>query len=84
MEVPHCPNYNACQLVHMANIVSDPQKKQFYLDAYCLGTAEFWSLCKRFIAKNALNFCPDFVLPDSPFSPSEIIDQFDRLSDDSH
>jgi hypothetical protein len=77
MEEPHCPNYSVCQLVQATSIVSDPQKKQFYLDAYCLGTIDDWSLCKRLIAKNALNFCPDFVLPDSPLSPSEIIDQFD-------
>jgi hypothetical protein len=84
MEEPHCPNYNVCQLVHTAKIVSDPQKRQFYLDAYCHSTADTWSACKRFIVKNALNFCPDFVFPDSPLSPSEIIDQFDELSDGSH
>jgi hypothetical protein len=84
MEEPRCPNHDTCQLVHTASVVSDPQKKRSYLNAYCIGNAEAWRVCKRFIARNALNFCPDFVLPDSPLSPSEIIDQFDRISDDSH
>lgn len=84
MEESHCPNYDVCQLVHSASLVSDPSKKRFYLDTYCLGNAKAWSSCKRFIARNALNFCPDFVLPDSPLSPSEIIDRFDQLSDETH
>jgi hypothetical protein len=82
MEDPHCPNYSTCQLVQATSIVSDPQKKQFFLDAYCLRGIEAYSLCKRYIAKNALNLCPDFLLPDSPLSPSEIIEEFDRLSDE--
>jgi hypothetical protein len=83
METPRCPSYEVCQLVHTASVVSDLQKKRFYLDAYCLDGAGAWKACKRFIAKNVLDFCPEFVLPDSPFSPSEIIDQFDQLSDET-
>ncbi len=63
----------------MTSLVSDPQRRQFYLNTYCLHGDKAWNSCKRLIAKNALNFCPDFVLPDSPLSPSEIIDEFDRL-----
>jgi hypothetical protein len=81
MEEACCPNYDVCQLVQTASVVSDPQRRQFYLDAYCLRGNDAWEACKRYAAKNALNFCPDFVLPDSPLSPSEIIDHFDRLSD---
>ncbi len=84
MEEPHCPNYNDCLLVQTTSIVADPQKKRFFLYTYCLHGAEAYGLCKRFITKNTLNFCPDFVLPDSPLSPSQIIDEFDRLSEESH
>lgn len=83
MEMPHCSNYDVCQLVHTSSVVSDPQKKRFYLDAYCLDTNGAWKACKRYVAKNALDFCPEFVLPDSPLSPSEIIDRFDQLSDET-
>jgi len=34
--------------------------------------------CKRLIAKNTLDFCPDFVLPATPLSVDEIIDKFDE------
>lgn len=80
MEDLHCPDYNICRLVHTTSIVSDSQRKLFYLHAYCIRGDEAWSSCKRYIAKNTLNFCPDFVLPDSLLSPSEVIDEFDRLS----
>jgi hypothetical protein len=80
MEKPHCPNYDVCLLVQTPNILCDPQRREFYLDRYCLRGSDAWEACKRYIAKNVLNFCPDFVLPDSPLSPSEIIDEFDRLS----
>lgn len=82
--MPRCPNYDICQLVHTTSVVSDLPKKRFYVDAYCLDSTGVWKSCKRFIARNALNFCPEFVLPDSPLSPSEIIDRFDQLSDETH
>jgi len=82
MQDSRCPNYDVCRLVHTMSIVSNPQKKKFYLHSYCVQADEAWTRCKRYIAKNALNLCPDFVLPDSPLSPAEIIDEFDRFSED--
>jgi len=84
MEDPRCPNYDTCRLVHTANVVSDSQRKEFYLRTYCTTGNKAWGVCKRYIAKNILEFCADFVLPDSPLSPSEIVDEFDKRSDDGH
>jgi hypothetical protein len=83
MEVPRCTNYSNCQLISTDSIVSDPQKKLFYIHTYCTRGENAWSNCKRYITKAALSFCPDFVLPDSLFTSAEIIDEFDRLQRDN-
>jgi len=36
-----------------------------------------WLTCTRYITKSQLNFCPDFVLPDTDATPDEIIARFD-------
>ena len=48
---------------------------------YCQRTQEHWSVCKRFIIKNELGTCPDFVLPDTTLSLPEIIAKFDEQQD---
>jgi len=72
-----CPNYQTCQLVNLPHIVPDKGKKEMYMSLYCRAGATAWSSCKRYITKKELNFCPDFVLPDSPETPGDIIDRFD-------
>ena len=73
-----CPNYETCLLVNGSTIVTDPVKKDRYISLYCTGEEISWSKCKRYIVKIALNFCPDPVLPDSPGTPSDFIDEFDK------
>ncbi len=73
-----CPNYQICKLVTTKGFSGDEQRRQEYMDEYCIRGKEKWSACKRYITKKALNFCPDFVLPDTTLSPDEIIDKFDE------
>jgi hypothetical protein len=72
-----CPNYKSCQLVNAPYIVREATKRDMYMSKYCLHGESAWSRCKRYITDKALNFCPDFVLPDSPGTPEEIISKFD-------
>jgi len=74
----HCPNYNDCKLVNSLIIVATLEAKENYMTNYCLQDKKYWSTCKRYITKATLNFCPDFVLPDTPLTPEEIIDKFDN------
>jgi len=73
-----CPNYPTCILVNPPYIPLDAGKKETYMSIYCHGGDTAWDSCKRYITKRALNFCPDFVLPDMPGTPDEIIDEFDK------
>lgn len=73
-----CPNIKGCRLVIAAVVVPDDKRRNEYLTTYCKAGEEKWSLCKRFITKQKLNFCPDFVLPDTQLTPDEIIDKFDE------
>ena len=80
MEDSYCPNYNTCKLVTIAGFAGDEQRRQQYIEAYCNIGETRWKTCTRYIAKEALNFCPDFVFPDTDLSPDEIIDKFDELN----
>lgn len=74
----YCPNYSDCKLVNSNEIIAIANVKDDYISRYCLNDKENWSQCKRYIAKTSLNFCPDFVLPDTPLTPAEIIEKFDN------
>jgi len=78
MDVHYCPNYNICKLVKKFGFTGDESQREKYITDYCQADKEKWESCKRLVAKNTLNFCPDFVLPDSPLSMDEIIDKFDN------
>jgi hypothetical protein len=80
MDNSYCSNYNICKLVHEVGFTSDEDQRKRFIAEYCQTNETKWSTCKRFIAKNILNFCPDFVLPDTPLSTREIIDKFDEQS----
>jgi len=73
-----CPNYKTCLVVNAPYIVSEAVKREMYMSTYCLRDEVSWSVCKRYITKKALNFCPDSVLPDSTGSPAEIMNEFDE------
>ena len=78
MEDPYCPNYISCKLVKDKNFIPDKEIRISYLNNYCKAGEKQWQVCKRLITKNELNFCPDFVLPDTTLTPDEIIDKFDN------
>ncbi len=69
-----CPNHNTCKLVNSDVVVPDPEKKQFYVDEFCLNE-DNWPSCKRYVTKRALWFCPDWLLPDANMTEDEIIER---------
>ncbi len=73
-----CPNYINCQLINKEDVLQDKSQQRQYIRDFCLGGDEAWGRCKRYMTKQELNFCPDFVLPDSPWSPDEIMDIFEE------
>lgn len=73
-----CPNIEVCRLVIAPEVLPDSDKRNEIIETYCKQGEAKWSLCKRFITKQKLNFCPDFVLPDTQLTPDEIIDKFDE------
>lgn len=77
MKANYCPNYTNCKLATTNEVVKDKLKEKFISD-YCMKDKNHWSKCKRYITKTTLNFCPDFVLPDTFLTPEEIIDKFDN------
>lgn len=77
MKNSFCPNYDSCKLITDENIVRDKGQRLSYICNFCKADKDKWCTCKRLITKKALNFCPDFVLPDTLLSPDEIIDKFD-------
>jgi hypothetical protein len=72
-----CPNYDSCRLVQNQGFTGDETQRISYLSAYCQAGQTRWETCKRYIVKNLLHFCPDFVMPDTVLTPDEIIDKFD-------
>jgi len=81
MDSKICANYEVCRLVAAEDYEIDLAEKNDYIEKFCTAGVNKWTSCKRYITKSELNFCPDFVLPDTALSPKEIIDKFDE--DDS-
>lgn len=73
-----CPNIDICRLVNAADYKIDKVAKENFLKIYCKTESENWENCNRYIVKEELNFCPDFVLPDSGLSAGEVLDKFDE------
>jgi hypothetical protein len=80
MDQNFCPNYKGCQIIVNDLFVTDQNKKQYYLQTYCEAGNDSWKACMRFKTKLALNFCPEYILPDSNFTIDEILDKFEELS----
>jgi len=78
MEGINCPNITECNLVTVKGFTGDEIQQQQYIKNYCEAGNEMWGICTRFMVKKALNFCPDFVLPDTSMTPDEVIDKFDK------
>ncbi len=73
-----CPNISTCNLVVRDDLGINAKKKKEYMSKYCHRNEESWSVCTRYLTKKAINFCPDFVLPNSKMTPDEVIDKFDE------
>ena len=74
----YCPNFQICRLVTTDEVVDNHDRKERYISQFCHSYHNDWETCKRFITKNALQACPDFVLPDSKMSVAEILDKWDE------
>ena len=77
MEMNFCPNYKGCQIINVENFVESKEKKEFYIKNFCEAEESEWSKCRRYQTKEILNFCPEFVLPDSKLTVDEILDKFE-------
>ncbi len=75
---PNCPNMPTCFFVNTMRAKMLVNNHTDYIEKYCQGSFTAWSECTRYIVKNAINFCPDFVLPDSKMTPDEVITKFDE------
>lgn len=73
-----CPNHKGCQIINIEGFVSEPSQRIEFIKTYCEAENNNWSQCKRFQTKDALNFCPDFVMPNSAFSLDEILDKMEN------
>jgi len=78
MDNSNCPNYHTCKLAKEPGFTGDEAQRNNYIAQYCIADKGLWESCKRLIVKNTINFCPDFVLPDTSLSIDEIIDKFDE------
>ncbi|GAB4316661.1 MAG: hypothetical protein Kow00127_08210 [Bacteroidales bacterium] len=75
----HCVNINSCRLFTISEFGGNENARKNYIEHYCLDDNQ-WKNCKRYQVKEKLQFCPDFVLPDTNMSIDEIIDEFDRIN----
>lgn len=72
-----CPNLHNCKFINSGKPESCNHEKDFYLTGFCRSEHSNWENCKRLQTKSILDFCPDFVLPDSQMSIDQIMEIFD-------
>jgi hypothetical protein len=72
------PNIEICKLVITPGFMDNKYQRNIYLQTYCRSDSNKWESYKQSIVKHKLNYCPDFVLPDTELIPDEIINKFDR------
>ena len=78
-----CPNMSTCKLVTDAGFIGDSMLRERYLTSYCRNEKLGYTFCNRYITKETIHFCPDFVLPDSAMTVDEIIERFEELDKQS-
>lgn len=74
----YCPNREACKLYLLEGFIEKEVQRLDYIKLWCQSDQTKWSSCTRYVVKEAIHFCPDFVLPDSNMTPDEVIDRFDK------
>lgn len=77
MELKFCPNHKGCQIINLEGFIKSNEIKNNYISNYCEAGEEKWSNCKRFQTKKALNFCPDFILPDTNLTLDQIFEKIE-------
>ncbi|HOZ30715.1 MAG TPA: hypothetical protein PLL66_07340 [Bacteroidales bacterium] len=77
MNKSSCPNIHGCQIINIKDFIA-PEDKEIYIKNYCSSEKEEWEKCKRYITKNELNFCPDFVMPDTEYTTDQILDIIEK------
>lgn len=77
----NCPNAEVCKLYLVEGFTGNEEQRLDYKQSWCQSDETKWSSCTRYVVKEAIHFCPDFVLPDSVMTPDEVIDQFDQESE---
>jgi hypothetical protein len=76
-----CPNVDTCKLFSTKGFIENESQRNEYINTWCNAGEHKWSHCARYVTRKALNFCPDFVLPDTDLTPDEVIDKFDSLNE---
>lgn len=79
MSDPYCPNITTCALVKKIDFLTDHVLRDHYIKTYCKSTSPNYEVCTRFTTKRTINFCPDFVLPDTRMTIDEIIDKYEEF-----
>jgi hypothetical protein len=75
---PLCENFEICRLVCAKDFKIEPSDKANYIKTYCTAGQDNWSKCNRYVTKSQLDFCPDFVLPDTNYTNQQVLDKFDE------
>ena len=66
-----CPYLSKCRL--FSDQLDIPEDLRLvYKCHYCLNTQEKWSLCKRFEYQKIKGICPDFVMPNSLLTHTQV------------
>ncbi|MDX9928794.1 MAG: hypothetical protein RBS37_02970 [Bacteroidales bacterium] len=72
-----CPNIGGCKLVNDREFPIDERTRKHYIGSWCHGYTPGYEACRRYIVRNTLFYCPDFILPDTTMSLDEIIDRIE-------
>jgi hypothetical protein len=73
----------SCKLVQDTGFINDAALRERYIRLYCRSADPGYNNCKRFITKENIHFCPDFVMPDTTFTVEEIVERFEELDNKS-
>ncbi len=73
----NCPNLENCILIRSIGKVDSTQDLMQFKINYCEEPSENWKNCARYNTSIVLDFCPDFVQPNSKMTIDEIIDMYE-------
>jgi hypothetical protein len=77
--VDRCPNAVNCQVLHKEGFVKDEETKEYYRARFCsVDSKNGYFSCVRFITKQKLGFCPDFIFPNTEMTIDEIFNKLEE------